>query len=36
MSGNDIKINNDERWFKDNGFKDNVDIEKVEISEKHF
>lgn len=31
MSGNDIKINNDERWFKDD-----IDIEKVEISEKHF
>ncbi|KAI9300411.1 hypothetical protein BJ944DRAFT_273094 [Cunninghamella echinulata] len=31
MSGNDVKIEEDQRWFKDN-----VDVDKVEISEKHW
>ena len=31
MSGNDLEISEDERWFKDG-----VDVNKVEISEKHW
>lgn len=31
MSGNNVKISDEERWFKDN-----VDVNKVEISEKHW
>lgn len=31
MSGNDVKISDEERWFKDG-----VDVNSVEISEKHW
>lgn len=31
MSGNDVKISDDERWFKDG-----VDVDVVDISEKHW
>ncbi|PKS09425.1 hypothetical protein jhhlp_004040 [Lomentospora prolificans] len=31
MSGNDVQISNDERWFKDG-----VDVNAVDISEKHW
>ncbi|KAH7308736.1 DUF1348-domain-containing protein [Rhexocercosporidium sp. MPI-PUGE-AT-0058] len=31
MSGNDVKISDEERWFKDG-----VDVNEVEISEKHW
>lgn len=31
MSGNNVKISDEERWFKDD-----VDVNKVEISEKHW
>lgn len=31
MSGNDVKISDEERWFKEG-----VDVNEVEISEKHF
>jgi uncharacterized protein len=31
MSGNDVKISEDERWFKDG-----VDVDSVDISEKHL
>ncbi|UKZ53942.1 hypothetical protein TrVGV298_007745 [Trichoderma virens] len=31
MSGNDVKISDDERWFKDG-----VDVNEVDISEKHW
>ncbi|OZJ04544.1 hypothetical protein BZG36_02713 [Bifiguratus adelaidae] len=31
MSGNDVKISEEERWFKDG-----VDVDQVEISEKHW
>lgn len=31
MSGNDVKIEEGERWFKDG-----VDVNEVEISEKHW
>lgn len=31
MSGNDIKISDDERWFKDG-----VDVDTVEISGAHW
>lgn len=30
MSGNDVEISEQERWFKDG-----VDVDTVEISEKH-
>ena len=31
MSGNDVKIADEERWFKDG-----VDVNAVEIEEKHW
>jgi uncharacterized protein len=31
MSGNDVKIEEGDRWFKDG-----VDVESIEISEKHW
>jgi len=31
MSGNDVKISDEERWFTDG-----VDVNAVEISEKHW
>jgi uncharacterized protein len=31
MSGNDVKISDDERWFKDG-----VDVDSVDISERHL
>ncbi|KEZ39264.1 hypothetical protein SAPIO_CDS9936 [Scedosporium apiospermum] len=31
MSGNDVKISDEERWFKDG-----VDVNSVDISEKHW
>lgn len=31
MSGNDIEISEEERWYKDG-----VDVNEVEISEKHW
>lgn len=31
MSGNDVEISDDERWFKDG-----VDVNAVQISEKHW
>jgi len=31
MSGNNVKISEDQRWFKDG-----VDVNSVEISEKHW
>jgi nuclear transport factor 2 (NTF2) superfamily protein len=31
MSGNDVKISDEERWFKDG-----VDVNSVEIAEKHW
>ena len=31
MSGNDVKISEDERWFKKG-----VDVDSVDISEKHW
>jgi len=31
MSGNDVKITDEERWFKDG-----VDVNTVEIGDKHF
>lgn len=31
MSGNDVKIGDDERWFKDG-----VDVNSVDIAEKHW
>ena len=31
MSGNDVKITEEERWFKDG-----VDVDAVEISEAHW
>ena len=31
MSGNDVELREDERWFKDG-----VDVNSVEISEKHW
>ena len=31
MSGNDVKISEEERWFKEG-----VDVNTVEISEKHW
>lgn len=31
MSGNDVKISDDERWFKDG-----VNVDTVAISEKHW
>ena len=31
MSGNDVRIGEDERWFKDG-----VDVNTVDISEKHW
>lgn len=31
MSGNDVKIGGDERWFREG-----VDVNEVDISEKHW
>ncbi len=31
MSGNDVKISEEERWFKDG-----VDVNDVDISERHW
>lgn len=31
MSGNDVRIEEEDRWFKDG-----VDVESVEISERHW
>lgn len=31
MSGNDVKISDEERWYKDG-----VDVNTVDISEKHW
>jgi hypothetical protein len=31
MSANDVKISEEERWFKDG-----VDVDSVEISERHW
>jgi hypothetical protein len=31
MSGNDVKISEEERWFKDG-----VDVNSFEIGEKHY
>ena len=31
MSGNDVRIDNEARWFKDG-----VDVNAVDISEKHW
>jgi len=31
MSGNDVKISEDERWFKEG-----VDVDEVKISEEHW